>query len=108
MDSNNSKDLKNLKKEIKKMAAESEKLEKSQKITFETLFTPAFMRSYTNAESFKELLVAGGFSVENQEDLEAIPEEELDRYIQDVTTFSSWSEMQAVAGNEYVIKKLGF
>lgn len=97
-----------LKKEIKKMASESKTLEKGQDVTFEALFTPAFMRSYTNFDSFDELLTAGGFVVESQEDFEAIPDDKLDVHVRETTKFSSWLEMQDTAANEYVIKKLGF
>ena len=75
-------------------------------VQFNELFPPSFMKKYTNYSSINELFEHSGFILETQEDLSAIPEDELDLYLSKVTKFSSWSEMKQCAGQLYIKKQL--
>lgn len=66
------------------------------------------MRKYTSFSSLDELLDAGGFKVESEEDFEAIPDIEFDRHIEARTKFKNWDDMLSQAVTDYTSKKLGF
>lgn len=97
--------LDKLEKQLKKMEKE---LSQTKSVSFEDLFTASFMKKYTSFSSMDELLDAGGFKIESQEDFEAIPEAEFDKHISANTKFDSWEEMLSEATSQYLVKKLGF
>lgn len=83
-------------------------LENTTSVSFGELFIPEFMQKYTSFNSFDDLLTAGGFEVNSQEDFKAIPDDVFDEHIAKHTNFSSWDEMLGTAGTEYASRKLGF
>lgn len=101
------KGLKEFQKKLNDMANETKKLNGSR-VSFDVLFNKAFMRKYTQFSTFDELLDAGGFVVNSQEDFEAIPDDEFDKHIKATTKFKSWQDMLNEASSQYVAKKLGF
>lgn len=70
-------------------------------ILFTDLFTPEFMRKYTQFESIDELLASGGFEVNSEEDYEAIPDAEIDAHVAKTTRFHSWKELLTDAIETY-------
>lgn len=90
-----------------KVAKEFEKKAKSASgpVSFDDLFSSKFMKKYSNLKSFEELLSIGGYIVNSKEDFESIPEDEFDKLINKHTKFSSWKEMYATAGKEYMVSK---
>lgn len=78
----------------------------SGEISFDVLFDSSFMKNYTKYSSFEELLTAGGFVVNSQEDFQAILEDEFDTHIRNSTSFSSWENMKTEAGKLYIKNNL--
>ena len=74
------KGLDKLEKQLKQMQKGAKELSRTKQVSFSELFTTSFMKKYTSFSSMDELLNAGGFKVESQEDFEAIPDTELDRH----------------------------
>lgn len=99
--------LDKLEKQLKQMEKGAKELSNTTHISFGELFSTSFMRKYTSFSSMDELLDAGGFKVESQEDFEAIPDIEFDKHIAAYTKFKNWDEMLSEATSQYVIKKLG-
>ncbi|MBD2081395.1 hypothetical protein [Leptolyngbya sp. FACHB-17] len=83
-----------------------EELSRPQQVSFAELFTPGFIQSYTQFQSFELMLEASGFSVESAEDFLSIPEAEWNQFISQKTRFSNWQEMQKTAAAELMKKKL--
>lgn len=77
-------------------------------VSFSVIFNNEFMTKYTQFESFDELLKAGKFIVNSQEDFEAIPDDVFDEHIKKFTEFDSWQEMLSSAGTAYAASKLKF
>ncbi len=102
------KGLDKLEKQLKQMQKGAKELSRTKQVSFSELFTTSFMKKYTSFSSMDELLNAGGFKVESQEDFEAIPDTELDRHIADTTKFKNWKDMLNEATTQYAAKKLGF
>ena len=71
------KGLDKLEKQLKQMQKGAKELSRTKQVSFSELFTTSFMKKYTSFSSMDELLNAGGFKVESQEDFEAIPDTEL-------------------------------
>lgn len=100
--------LDKLEKQLKQMEKGAKELSKTKHVSFEDLFSTSFMRKYTSFSSMDELLDAGDFKVESQEDFEAIPDDEFDKYIAANTKFKNWEDMLSEATSQYAAKKLGF
>ena len=97
-----------LEKQLRQMEKGAKELSQTKRISFEELFPASFMQKYTSFSSMDELLDAGGFKVESQEDFEAIPDIEFDKHIAANTRFKSWEDMLDEATSQYAAKKLGF
>ena len=74
--------------------------------SFDKLFPTSFMTKNTGFSSFNELLNAGNFEVETQEDFDAISEDEFNEFLKKTTKFKSWKEMKELAGGEYIKNNL--
>lgn len=95
----------------KKMGEIQDKLDSikgTHSISFTELFHEQFMQKYTTHPSIDAMFEASGFKVDSKEDFESIPDDAWEQFVISTTNFSSWLEMQRVAGKEYMVKKLGF
>ena len=99
--------LDKLEKQLKQMEKGARELSKTNHVSFEELFPSSFMLKYTSFSSMDELINAGGFNVESQEDFEAIPDAEFDKHIAANTKFKNWEDMLGEATAQYTAKKLG-
>lgn len=95
-------------KELRRLEQNAEELSQTTEVPFNELFTAAFMNKHTPYSSIDELLDAGGFDAKTSEEFEKIPEEALDQFVSEVTSFSTWEEMLNEAASEYITRKLGF
>lgn len=66
------------------------------------------MEENTHYSPFGDLLEAGGFHADTNEEFDSIPESELDAHIARTTKFDSWESMLEEATDQYVTRKLGF
>lgn len=64
------------------------------------------MVKYTTFSSFDELLEAGNFIVNSEEDFLAIPDDLFDSHISSVTNFKAWQNMLDKATELWVEKEL--
>lgn len=96
-----------LEKQLKRMEKGAKELSGQHDVPFSELFTTPFMRKFTKFSSFDELLAAGGYKVESNEDFEAIPDADFDKLVSSTTKFKNWEEMLGEATEQYICKKLG-
>jgi hypothetical protein len=75
-------------------------------VAFDDLFPPEFMRRYTDFPTIQAMADASGFKIESQQDFEAIPDADWDAFVRSRTRFQTWQDMQAKAGEEYVVRRL--
>jgi hypothetical protein len=73
-------------------------------VAFEDLFPPEFMRRHTDCKTIDELF--SDLPIESQEDFEKLSVSELDQRVQAKTRFTSWDDMKARAGEEYMARRL--
>ncbi|WPK12233.1 hypothetical protein R6U77_00675 [Lysinibacillus louembei] len=102
------KGLNKLQKQLKSMERASKKAKRENRISFDDLFVPSFMKRHTNFSSFNDFLIAGNFKVESQEDFEAIPDVDMDHHVSQNTKFKNWQTMLDTATNEYIKNKMKF
>jgi hypothetical protein len=100
------KGLKEAQDRLKKLADDAEELD-GQSVPLSEVLTDEFVHTNSPFDSLDNLIKASGYTVESQEDFEAIPDEEWDRFISDNTSFDSWQEMIDSAGAIYAKNKLG-
>lgn len=99
--------LDELQNQLDKFGKEVKEATKSRDVPLTDLFTPAFMRNFTEFVSFDALLDAGGFQVKSQKDFDSIPDAKLDRHIAKTTKFNSYDDMLQKAFERYLERKLG-
>ncbi len=101
------------------LANNAKELDGTHKIPATELFGKAFLSQHTNnhfafdyfsilgkcISYLQEFVSAGNFSEALFED---IPQKDLDHWVSQATDFNSWDEMLSAAGEEYVVRKLGF
>lgn len=97
-----------LQRQLENMARRAESLHGEHEVPFSELFTESFMQKCSSFSSLDDLLRAGNFIVESNEDFDSIPEDALDAHISSVTCFRTWEEMLEAASSEYVSRALGF
>jgi len=100
--------LDNLEKQLKQLEKNVEELSQKNQVSFAELFPPSFMQKNTSFSSMDELIKAGGFKVESQEDFESIPEAEFDKHIAANSKFKNWEDMLNEAYSQYISPKIGF
>jgi hypothetical protein len=64
------------------------------------------MEKYTQFSSLELMLEQSGFSIESSEDFLSIPINDLDKVINEKTSFSSWEEMKITATKRLLQMKL--
>ena len=84
------------------------KIKPNDQVPIDVLFASTFMLKHTNFSSFDDFLTAGNFTVNSQEDFEAIPDADMDNHVRNTTKFSSWEDMLTTAAKEHTLKQLGF
>ena len=94
--------------DLQKLIGNLKKIEGTQEVPVQELFSPAFMRKHTNHASFDEMLNKSGLKVETQEDLDGLSDEDLDQLAQEHTTFKSWDDLHSAAVEDYTVRQLGF
>lgn len=74
--------------------------------TFADIFNVSFMNTYTKYSNINDFFSNGGFAINSKKDFENINVTDLDKYISENSSFSSWNEMQQTASIEYAKKQL--
>ncbi|AFM40685.1 hypothetical protein Desaci_1693 [Desulfosporosinus acidiphilus SJ4] len=80
----------------------SEENNSGKTVTLSDIFRSEFMKLYTQYESIEELLTAGGFEVNTEDDYDAIPDEAINAHVAKTTNFRSWKEMLTEAAEDYL------
>lgn len=101
------KGLDKLQRKLNDLQKRAEDLDGEHRVKMSELLSAEFMLACSRFESLDDLLTANGISVESQEDFEAIPDDDMDRIIQESTSYSSWQEMLQGATGQWAAKRLG-
>lgn len=96
-----------LSKQLKQMERKAKELN-NLKVDFKDMFTEKFMRENTSFSSLQEFADASGFDWSTTESFEAIPDDDMDKFVSSNSKFSSWSDMLNSAGTEFTARHLGF
>lgn len=91
---------------LNKLEQNISELPENESIPLNELMNPNFISNCSQFSDLEELMRASGFKVASKEDFEAIPEQEWEKFIQENTSYESWTEMQQSAGVNYVKSKL--
>jgi len=100
--------LDDLTKELDNMVEKAEKLGKMKTISMKKLFDHGFLESHTRFKKFADMMNLSGFDWSSQDKFDAIPVDELNKFIQSVSRYKSFENMLSAARTEYCAKELGF
>ncbi|MFW1760442.1 hypothetical protein [Acinetobacter calcoaceticus] len=93
-------------KGLKQLTKNAEKLKAKGKASFTEIVSPEFISSHTDYSDIFDLFKHAGFEIETVEQIESIPEEDLDNFIREKTKFESFVDLQKNAASEYMRKQL--
>jgi len=69
-----------------------------------TILSNYFFETHTSFKNLNDFFIKAGYEVNNQEDMEGIPQEELDLFVKNNTKFSSFSSLQMEATLDYIAR----
>ncbi len=78
-----------------------------EELDLKDIFTEEFMSKYTDFTSFEAFLSESPIEIETQEDFDEMNMSEMDAWVQEVTQFEAWEDMQGEAVSLYTINQLG-
>lgn len=87
---------------LRKLSENLKRIEPQQEIPITHILSDSFIQSKTPFSSLNDLFEKGGFNVETKEDLEAIPDEDLNSFISENSEYSTFKEMISAAGAIYM------
>lgn len=101
------KGLDELAKDMDRIANAAKELDGTHNVPIEELLTPEFVSSHTKFANIEEMFEASGLKIESQDDFEAIPAKDKDKFIRSISAFSDWESMLGEAASAWTVKKLG-
>jgi 4-alpha-glucanotransferase len=78
-----------------------ESLDGEHSIPISELFTPRFMQTHSDVETFESSVEESPWTVETEDDFKSIPETEWDDYVESNTVFKDWDSMLSTAFREW-------
>ncbi|MFC7188165.1 hypothetical protein [Halorubrum yunnanense] len=93
---------------LEDMEEKAEEIDGDNDVPLNELFTNDFLQRYTEFASLEEFFEESPWVVESDDDIDAIPQEEMDEYVNEHTTFDDTDEMTGEAATEWAAKQLGF
>ena len=99
--------LSDLSKTLSDLAKRAQELHGEHSVPVNELLTPDFVSAHTRFANVEALFAASPFKIETSEDLEAVPDAEMDAYIRSISSFPDWSSMLGAAGELWASKRLG-
>lgn len=93
--------------DLEELSKKAQGLDGKNDVPLDELFPYGFMRRYTDFNSIDEFFEVGPWTVESEDDLEEIPEDEMDEYVDDHTRFPNWEQMIGTAREAWTAKQLG-
>ena len=92
---------------LDELAKNLEGMSGTHNVPIEELLTPEFVSSHTKFANIEEMFEASGLKIESQDDFEAIPAKDKDKFIRSISAFSDWESMLGEAASAWTVKKLG-
>lgn len=97
-----------LEKQLNRIQKNADRISGDNEIPFKDLFNQTFMTANTGFNSIDTFFKESPFLLESEKDFEAIPINELDKYVSMNTSFDSWEKMLNKASQSWVAKQLDF
>ncbi len=85
-------------KQLQKLQENLKNVEGERHYTMKEVFNDTFMSQHTKFSSISDFLNASGLDFSSQEAFQNVDVESLDKFVSENSDFSSWKEMQSVAG----------
>jgi hypothetical protein len=95
-------------KKIDSMKKKVEEVGNTKSVPLGELLSPEFLASNTTFTSVKQLFESAGFSVETQEELDAVPQETIDAHVRAHSNYEDWASLLQAGGKAWAIRKMGF
>lgn len=99
-------DFSELESNLEKLAERAERLEGEHDLPLEVLFTPEFLDAHSDFTDVEDFFDNSSWDPETTEELEEIPDEELDEYVYEHTSFNNLNSMLNEAGEQWALRQL--
>ena len=95
-------------RELEKLSSRAEKLDGNKKVSLHDLFSPDFIRTFSDFLNLDEMFEAFGQTPKTTEECDALTATEAwNSFVADRTLFDSWEAMRDKAVERWATKKLG-
>lgn len=91
---------------LKKLSNNIEELGKKKSISLSDFMPTDFISKYSQYENVDKLFEKSGFNLKEESCFSTIPENEMDAFISENTSFVTWKEMQKKAAEAYTHKQV--
>lgn len=92
--------------ELDRLRDRTDSIDGRDAVSITELFPADFMQTYTEFESIARFFEESPWTVETEDDFEAVPADEFDAYVDEHTGFSSWEAMLSAGAREWVSRQL--
>ncbi|MDQ8951733.1 hypothetical protein RFH42_02005 [Acinetobacter rudis] len=87
---------------LNKLVKNVESFARKDSTTLGEIISEEFLKEHTCFESINDLFKKAGFDVQTEDDLKAVPQEELDIFVKKNTKFASFAELQQYAVSAFL------
>ena len=94
-----------LSNKLNSMRDAAEKLNGKNEVNLNELFNNKFLKENSSIKSFDEFCKLA--NIQSQSDFDSIPESELDKIVESISSFGSWSEFLSSATEDFLYRTLG-
>jgi hypothetical protein len=95
-----------LEKRLDELHDQADQIRGTQEVPLDELLNPGFLAKYSRFLSYDEMFEESGIRLKSQDDFANLPDGELDKVIQQNTTFATWQDMVSAAAVEWFQKKI--
>lgn len=91
---------------LNKLISNAEQLNGGNLVPLGEILNEDFLQANTDFETVEDLFQKAGYQIDSQEDLDTVPQEDIDVFISKNTKYATFSELMADASNAYISKML--
>ena len=91
-------------KNLETLGKNLKELSETSSVPLTDVYSDTFFQKHTPFQSFQDFLEKGGFTINSQEDLENISDEDLNKFTNENTSFESFEKLQELAVAEFTRK----
>ncbi len=95
-------------RQLKEMQRRAREINGTDRLAYSELFSDEFMKGHTDFKGFPQMVGESPFGIKSKEDLEAVSDDEWEKYVASHTQFASWDAMREAAAGDWISRQMGW